>query len=57
VHRTWPWWTPSLTTSTTFAGGEIFAAYFAFRCSAGAMRPASADGAAFFTGGCGLATP
>lgn len=57
VHRTWPWWTPSLATSTTFAGGEIFAAAFVIRCSAGALRSIGGEGSVVFTGGCGLATP
>jgi hypothetical protein len=57
VHRTWPWWTPWLASSTTFVGGEAFAAYFAFRCSVGALRPLRGEGSVVLTGGCGLGMP
>jgi hypothetical protein len=59
IHRTWPWWSPWLATSTTFVGGEVFAHYFAVRCSAGVMWAPSNSVASspFLVGGCGLATP
>jgi hypothetical protein len=57
LHRTWPWWSPWLPRSSTLGGGEIFAAYFAFRCSAGAMWPVSADSSPIFVGACGVGLP
>lgn len=54
--RTWPWWSPWLATSRTFVGGEVFAAYFAVRCSIGAMLDVS-SGAPFLVGGCGVGLP
>jgi hypothetical protein len=58
IHRSWPWWTPCLPTSTTFVGGEVFGAYFAFRCSVGVMRSLEAPSASTFAvGGCGVGLP
>ena len=54
--RTWPWWSPWLATSRTFVGGEVFAAYFAVRCSVGAMV-ATSDASPFVVGGCGVGLP
>jgi hypothetical protein len=59
IHRTWPWWAPWLPTSATFVGGEIFADYFAFRCSVGALWPLTdrAGSSPFVVGGCGVGLP
>jgi hypothetical protein len=57
AHRTWPWWSPWLPEATTLAGGEIFVAYFAFRCFAGAMWSVSSDVSPRLVGGCGLGVP
>jgi hypothetical protein len=38
IHRTWPWWTPRLPTSTTYVGADISAGYLMCRCSLGVMR-------------------
>ena len=59
AHRTWPWWSPWLPTSSTFAGGQVFAGYFAVRCSVGAMWPTS-EGTNLswrIVGGCGVGLP
>lgn len=55
--RTWPWWSPWLPTSATFAGGELFAAFSMYRCSVGAMWAFSADASPRLVGGCGLGLP
>ena len=59
LHRTWPWWSPWLPTSATFAGAEVFAHLFAFRCSLGALWPLSATSgsSALVVGGCGIGIP
>ena len=57
--RTWSWWSPWLPTSSTFAGGQVFAAYFAVRCSAGALWPTSAEFHSSWSvlAGCGVGLP
>jgi hypothetical protein len=59
VHKPWSWWSPWLPTSSTFAGGELFAHLFAYRCSLGVMWNVAPGGtpARVFTGGCGLGWP
>jgi hypothetical protein len=59
LHRTWAWWTPWLSRSASYAGAEVFASYFAFRCTAGVLwpvRPGEPEGA-HLMGGCGLGSP
>lgn len=60
AHRTWPWWSPFLPTSATYAGVEVFGDFFALRCSAGVMWRV-ADGAGgsppIPSAGCGLGLP
>jgi hypothetical protein len=57
--RTWSWWSPWLPTSSTFAGGQVFAAYFAVRCSAGALWPTSGEFHSSWRvlAGCGVGLP
>jgi len=59
LHRTWPWGSPWLPTSTTYGGGELFVHAFAFRCSVGLLWNVSDDQlpARTVTGGCGIGTP
>lgn len=60
IHRTWPWWSPWLHTSATYAGVEAFGHLFAFRCSVGIMWNIVGDeshSSPFATGGCGLGLP
>jgi hypothetical protein len=59
VHRTWPWWSPWLPTSTSYAGVQAFAHVFAFRCSVGVMWNVSnaQSSGAIPIGGCGLGLP
>jgi hypothetical protein len=58
-HRTWPWWSPWLPTSTSYAGVQAFAHFFAFRCSAGVMWNVSNTemSHAIPMGGCGIGLP
>ena len=59
AYRTWPWWSPWLPTSSTFGGGQAFAAYFAIRCTAGAIWPISTgtDLSWSVVVGCGVGLP
>jgi len=57
--RTWPWWSPWLPTSTTYAGVQIFGHAFAFRCSVGLLWGVDRSTSLTRTliGGCGLGWP
>ena len=57
--RTWPWWSPWLPTSTTYAGVQIFGHAFAFRCSVGLLWGVdrSTSPTRTLIGGCGLGWP
>jgi len=59
VHRTWPWWSPWLPTSATFAGAEAFVRVLILRCSFGMLWPMESriDASRTWIGGCGLGTP
>jgi hypothetical protein len=57
LHQTWPWWSPFLPEAATFAGAELFGAYFAVRCSAGALWPIRGAASPTLVLGCGLGLP
>ena len=57
LHHTWPWWSPFLPEAATYAGAELFGAYFAVRCSAGARWPVRGAATPTLVLGCGLGLP
>ena len=61
AHRTWPWGSPFLPSSTTYVGVEVFGHVFAFRCSAGVMWRRSGNvivrSSAIPIVGCGIGLP
>lgn len=60
AHRTWPWWSPFLPTSATYAGVEAFGDFFMFRCSVGVMWQVAGSAAASSpipSAGCGIGLP